>query len=283
MLKKNFHSRYLWAIYATVTALAIICMFVGLNLRNTLWQSVLINLATELLGAVFIFIIVNRFFLLDQWQTSDRIDKLLEHLEKNKTASAEHFFTDLPHFDSYIAGAQTIMWFGVTMEEEIHTNLPRLKERILAGCNVSIMVADPESKAIEMSSLRSKGILPNRFAKKLDGVLDDLAYLQQEIKGIKPLNPNSPKGSISIRLLPYAPSFGIFAFNAGENHGTIFVEVFGHADGFGSFPSFELTSRKDGKWYNFFLSQFRQMWDLADQWQPDDPPTVKEGRNNEPQ
>jgi hypothetical protein len=45
------------------------------------------------------------------------------------------------------------------------------------------------------------------------------------------------------------------------------VEIFTHKSGFKSPPAFDLTYLRDGKWYDFFVDQFEEMWKDAKPWE----------------
>jgi hypothetical protein len=59
------------------------------------WQSVLINLATELFGLVFISL-GQPIFPDGSKDASETIDRLIDQLEKSQAASAVHFFIAIP-------------------------------------------------------------------------------------------------------------------------------------------------------------------------------------------
>jgi hypothetical protein len=269
---KRIKTRYLLATYLVVTALAAISLLLGvLRYPSGSWQqSMLLNLSASMFCVAVLFFLVNRFFLLDEWNMSDRIEKLLNSVEESKSTSAEQFFKPNPALDGYVQGAHQIDWCGVTIEEEIHTNITKIRDSLKTGSIIRILVVDPQSNALEMSALRSQGIRQERFKQKLDATLADMAYLHNCWTSYKSQETGKPIGSLSVRLLPYAPSFGMFSFNKDTNEAVVFIEVYAHADGFGSFPQFGLNPQKDGKWYKFFVSQFEEMWETATPWAPAD-------------
>ena len=70
---KKIKTRYLLATYLVVTALGVICLLLGI-LRYPAWswqQPMLLNLSASLFCVVVVFFLVNRFFLLDEWNTSE--------------------------------------------------------------------------------------------------------------------------------------------------------------------------------------------------------------------
>ncbi len=93
-MDKQRRSKYLIAVYLLVTVGAIALLLIGVNYtKDPIWQGIWINLATGLLGVTFLFFLVDRFFLADEWGLSDRIDQLVQRLELSDRPSAQDFFT----------------------------------------------------------------------------------------------------------------------------------------------------------------------------------------------
>ena len=79
---------------------------------------------------------------------------------------------------------------------------------------------------------------------------------------------DSPKaGDFSVRLLAYAPSFSILAFDVSQPNGSVYVEIYPHKTAKKT-PWFVLRSQRDGEWYWYFADQFEKMWQDAKPWAP---------------
>jgi hypothetical protein len=61
----------------------------------------------------------------------------------------------------------------------------------------------------------------------------------------------------------------MFSFDRDRSGGHLFVEMFVHGSGYGSFPAFSLTPQQDGEWYSYFVKQFEEIWNLATPWKPE--------------
>ncbi len=73
---------------------------------------------------------------------------------------------------------------------------------------------------------------------------------------------------MSVRLIPYAPSFGMVNLDTRKKQGIVFVEIYPHKYGYNTPPTFYLTAENDKDWYAYFVGQFEQMWDAAKPWDP---------------
>ena len=99
--------------------------------------------------------------------------------------------------------------------------------------------------------------------------LNDLRYLYKSYDDIKTSDKQMKIGKLEVRLLPYAPSFGILSFNSNLRNGFMYVELDTHGAGYDLKPTFNLSFQKDGKWYIYFMNQFEEMWKYAKPWKPE--------------
>ena len=182
--------------------------------------------------------------------------------------SAISFFKTRPDFLSLVQNSTQIDMCGVTLTNTINMQFAVLRERLEAGAKVRILLIDPESQAIEMSAQRSINPKDTEYyRRRLESSLSDLTYLYKFNQDMKQRRKrNSKAGDLLVRLLSYAPSFGMTCLDPGKKQGILYVEVFPHKLGYKNAPKFELTSNNDKKWYSYFLEQFEQMWEAAKPW-----------------
>lgn len=269
-MDKQRRSRYVLAVYLIVLSLAVILVLVGLFFTTSPdWKSVWINLGTGLLGVAALFFLVQRFFLADEWGLSDRIEQLVRRLELAERPSAEEFFTKLPDLDPHIRYASQIDMCGVTLTSAINKHYGIIRERLQKGATVRLLIVDPDSRALEMSALRSESPDADYYGKRLEATFNDLHSLCRSLQYFRQGQQTAPlTGTIEVRLLPFAPSFGIYKFSNDQDNGTVLVEIFPHKSGFVSVPAFALVPERDGKWYSYFVDQFEDMWQSANPWDP---------------
>ncbi len=267
-MDKQRRARYLVAVYLFVTASAVVMLLAGLYYTpDPLWQSVWINLATGLLGVTLLFFLVDRFFLADEWGLADRIDQLIRRLELGERPSAQEFFISHPDFEQDLRIARSVRFAGVTLTGTINRHFGLLRERLVQGATVQILVANPKSLALKMSALRSER--PEEveyYSKRLESTFKDLSFLyeysQERTGDLAAANP------LAIRMLAYAPSFGIWQFEKQDGSKIAYIEVYPHGPGYQSPPTFELTPERDRGWYDYFAEQFAYMWNRAVPWEP---------------
>jgi hypothetical protein len=133
------------------------------------------------------------------------------------------------------------------------------------------LIINPDSLALQMSTLRSD--VPegaDYYHSRLKATFEDLENLYKErIESHTQKGGSSKRGQFSVRLLAYAPSFGIFSFDPNRSNAAMTVGIYPHRSDFRIPPVFELTPKRDGKWYEYFVGQFEEMWRDAKPWEPE--------------
>lgn len=271
MMDKKRQTKFQIAVYGIVGALGIILILISLVFNwLDVWQSIWINLGTGLLGVGILFFLVDRFFLADEWRLSDKVDQLIKRLEESDRPSAEAFFTRYPELDAYLKNAIEIDLCGVTLSATLNKYFRHIQERLRNGATVRLLLADPNSLALEMSALRSD--VPDDvdfFVKRLASTFKDIGYLLRPVPDDLRIGQDETiKNNLSVRLLPYASSFGLVRIKAGNGDQTMIIEIYPHRGKRGSAPVFILTPERDPHWYDYFARQFERMWAPAKPWDP---------------
>jgi hypothetical protein len=197
--------------------------------------------------------------------------------------SAIGFFRKPPDLDAHVASANQIDLLGATLTTTVNKQFSHLRERLRQGAEVRVLIMDPDSLGLQMSANRS-GTADDQgyYRTRLEATFRDLEYLAKEVAHpgteLQPLQQRNlaQGGSLSVRLLSYAPSFGLISFDAGCANGIAFVEIYPHMI-FREQPSFDLTAQRDGQWYTFFVQQFDEMWSGAKPWEPGSALRAREG------
>ncbi|MEW5720623.1 MAG: hypothetical protein AB1817_18505 [Chloroflexota bacterium] len=243
--------------------------------KSTLTTDELIAAILAVLGLLAVSEVVERYRKLS---SIDRANKRILSLVENQHAerpSALAFFQkeQSPILDVYTQSANSIDMCGITLTSAINKQFGNIRERLKQGASVRLLIIDPDSLALQMSSLRSESPDDVEYHhKRLMASLEDVKYLYKSWKeNQSQQGQNSKKGSFSVHLLAYAPSFGIYAFDTSQPNGAVIVEIYPHKSGFKSPPIFNLTAQRDGQWYKYFIGQFEEMWAAAKEWQPKSP------------
>lgn len=239
------------------------------------------NVATEdlltailwVLGLLAISEIVERYRKLNAIHKS--VDRSITFLESRFTdrPSAMAFFQEKQEVRPFLQRATQIDLCGVTLTNTLNKEYGILLERLQSGANIRILIIDPDTVAVEMSAQRSTN--PDDldyYRNRLNSAMHEISYLhklyrnEREFKS--PKGDNAP-GSISVRFLSYAPSFGIVMIDPAQSDGIIFIEVYPHKFGYVAPPAFDLTKQRDLKWYDYFKQQYEEMWNTSKPWEPE--------------
>lgn len=224
--------------------------------------------------------IIERYRRLNSIEKS--VNRSLSFLESRfmERPPATAFFTKHPSLDAYVQGASEIDLMGVTLTSTVNKQFGNLRERLQAGARVRVLLADPDSQALQMSAERSTNAVDADYYRvRLDATLRELAVLYRSCQEMGSLDPQAIRpGRLEVRLLSYSPSFGVISCNAHQDNGVAFVEIYPHRFGYKSPPTFDLTAQRDGAWYKYFIEQFDEMWNAAKEWQP---ATIKNNRSGD--
>lgn len=266
-MSKSLKKRYLFAVYAVVAAIAIVTALLAFSRGADEWQSLLLNITTELLGVVLIFSLVNVIFLVDDWDLSERVKELIQKLSD---PSAKDFFKSPPNQDNlqrYLQDTKRIDVLGVTLTVTLNKNVNHFLRRLSSGSDIRIVIIYPNEKNLLAAAARSETGNPDYFRRRLEASLNDLEFLYAAWDNGKKAHPGKT-GELKIGLLPYTPSFGIFHFDSGTNEGVMAIEIYPHHTGYDLPPTFYLSKQNDVYWYNYFSEQFEEMWKRTTPWQP---------------
>ena len=220
------------------------------------------------IGLLAISEIVERYRKLNSIQRS--VDRSVSFLESRLAdrPSAMAFFQKHPELSSFIQRANRIDMCGVTLTSTLGKSYGNLRAKLEEGATIRVMLIDIESVALEMSAQRSTNPKDlDYYRMHVDSSLRELAYLykgEQDNRALKKENV----GNIIVKLLSYAPSFGMINIDPNQRDGVVFVELYPHKFGYETPPTFDLTQERDQDWYSYFVRQFEQMWDVAKPWDP---------------
>jgi len=242
------------ALVVSITA-AIYGVFGGLELP------LLAGIATSL-GILSIGLIRDR---MNRETLSKQIGELKKSLPDRPSALS--FFRPIKDFDARLKTAMQIDLCGVSLTSTISSQFATLRSKIESGAHIRILIIDPTSHAIEMTAERSMNPKDTiYYRRRLESTLSQVTYLYKFADDLKQNSENL--GSLCVRMLSYAPSFGLIILDPNHKDGLAQIEIFPHKFGFKARPTFVLTSDNDEEWYTYFIDQFEQMWNAANPWDP---------------
>lgn len=262
-MERKQRTKYLLLIYISVALLAIILLIVAFNRTNDIWQNTLLNLGTELLGAVFTFFFVGYLFSLDELELGDRIERLLKKLENENLVESDKFFRRPSNdYTNLVTNAKGIDLCGVVRTGTIDKNLSVFKDAIRQKIRVRVLVIDRDAELFKIAGARSEGNDTVYYEKKLEMTFQNLSYL---------INFATTQLSIDffqVRVLKFPPSFALTIFNYKDEKSKLFVEIYPHHVGWGDPPTFSLDKAIDAKWHAYFEEQFEAMWERGTEYKP---------------
>ena len=187
-------------------------------------------------------------------------------------ASASAFFSPKVDYATRLGQATQIDLCGVTLTTTIDKNYSILRERVESGAHIRVLLIDPNppSQALNASVQRSDNpqFDTEYYQLRWKTTITDLTNLHRHLDKLKSEKKTSKIGSLSVRLLPYAPSFKIISFDSRKKTGTVYIEIYPHKKVTSMIPIFEVTRVDDKEWHGYFLDQFKLMWDSATPWEP---------------
>lgn len=257
-------------LYLTILLAVVIAL---LGIFQVAKFEVLSAVTLAILGLLASSLVVSRWTITEVKSSFDELALASRSLQEKisnlvERPSAIGFFQVSSSLTSLIKNSSSIGLCGLTLTTTLNKEFPNILEKIEQGAKVRILVTDPDSQAIEQTTLRSFD--PTNFdyyRNRIKATMQDIEFLHQRWEASKKSNP-SRAGSFEVRFLNFAPSFSVHVFNPTESSGQVVVEIYPHKNGFGAPPIFELNPARDGDWYRYFESQFEQMWESAKVWQP---------------
>lgn len=262
--KKVYQNGYLF-----IAAVAIIIwLFAYFGVGPKIFQDTNLNLATELIGAVVVFLLVQYLFKIDELDTNQRIEKLLNKLEeKDKKVEAKNFFHPQPNMDEYIREAKKIDVCGVTLTVFINKSIGEFREAVKNGARIRILVIKKSPEVFKAATVRSVSSSIEYYEKRLESSLVDLENL---IKYTQSLS-NKEKGSFEVRLMNFTPLFGLEIFdttNGNKALGKAKIEIYPHHISHLKPPIFTIHKDIDPEWYEYFQNQYEELWKRSEKFEP---------------
>lgn len=247
--------RYLLAVYLFLTAIAIILALVGVNYSQDPLQSLALNLSTEILGAVLVFFVINRLFLIEDWGMSERLSELANRLEQHSSFFFGREFRESEAIEQALRDSSEVSLLGFSLARFIRTFRDILTEQVSRGAHLRIVVVDPKSKAAE---LICENLATSEFQRDIETSLE-------YTKGIIEQGQEKGKGKVEVRFVNWIPSCAMIVVDPDKSTGYLGIGIY--PPYYESSPQdrakFKLTPLGDERWYRTFVDQYEQLWRRA--------------------
>lgn len=198
------HQRYILAVYLLLATISALMALVALNYLGDSkeWQGIILNLSTEIAGAVLIFLIVNKmFFIGDNSDISNKIDNLKNEINNkfNPLKSYDKAISSGVIFKNNTKDTSKFRMLGYTLPPAIRHNRGHIVNMIKNGVDIQIIILDIHSDAVKL--------INSQFGNKKIEQDYNLSILY--IKKIQEEYSNC-KGSLNIKKIQWIPSCSMY-------------------------------------------------------------------------
>jgi hypothetical protein len=169
---------------------------------------------------------------------------------------ADRFFVEVDNMEavrSRILAAREVWMLGATLRIHIPALTETLRDAVTDGLRVRLLLLKPWSPAMEMAAFQDGSMTCEQLSHTLEANLTQLA---------RPISA-SVRGHLEIRLISYLPAGAIYIYDPGGKDGQIEMRLTSFHGNHWLRPTFQITSKTDRKWYEYFRSQFVEIWDAA--------------------
>jgi len=186
-----------------------------------------------------------------------------EYLVKNeRKPPIDLVFSDrkaLAPLEKRLQSAKEVIITGGSLVRLVSEYLGFFEHKLKEGCSLKFLLINPDSVAAELLAQHVVYETENVFTYK-EGVRASLSNLYR----LKQAYPSL----VEIRVCNFVPPIGLMVVDSPIDESFIQVELFTLKVPTRDRPEFTLKASREPYWYNFFLSQYKQMWTTSSVWTP---------------
>ncbi len=262
-MNKKQKIRYLLAIYIIIALFAIILGFLGFNRDQDNWQVVFLNLSTELLGVVIFFFLIKYFFALDEWNLSERVEKLVARVELFERRSSQVYFLESLSNEQQIElkdklqKSKDLLIIGVALKGTLERFYPIFKRRLRKGHTIRVILEEPISHASQMTVKR-------RYSYETEDLNSWQAEVKSTLQRLEKLR-NDTSGNLEIRTIDVHLPHGAILVDRKEPNGMLFGWYYSFMTEEENVPKFLLYT--NDKWFPHFAQEAEALWAASSSWE----------------
>jgi hypothetical protein len=220
---------------------------IGLTLLNLLGiapQTLIAPITLAVLGLIAVSSLLTRHII-------------EEHLQKIAISSTPVLRgrSEIPSFQERGKYASEIVIVGVSLVS-VTIHLDFFEQKMKDGCRLRFLLLSPQSPALQVWNSINK-------VRTVEGDIEQIL----NILGIL-VQMETSKGKCEVRLSDVFLPFGLAAFDPEKDTGFMNIEIYAYKRALGERPHFLLTKEKDNKWFEFYKSQYEQLWSDSVIWKP---------------
>lgn len=183
----------------------------------------------------------------------ERIEKELGNLSANEALRTR---ADLPSMESMAGAASEICLLAISGMSLSHRFLHFFREKAGEGCNIRIILLNPQSPCVEFYDTQYGIATAER---EIDASLKVLSQL---------LESDFLRSRCEVRLSSIYLPFTIFAVDLARHSGSMIAEFHTYKTTAGERPHAFLTPINSPHWFPFFKGQFERAWSDSEKWEP---------------
>ena len=182
-----------------------------------------------------------------------RVEKLLQ----KEPQSIERFFVEEypSSFKDDFEAAEELWLIGVSLRRTIQVNYPKIEQKLRQGHIIKVLLVHPEGAGLEMAVSR------NYARREIEPKSNEIRFNLQLLCDLYKI----PNNKLEVRTIQYPLAYGVTAANPNTVSGALYIEHYCFRTASDSLPRFVLRA-KDGRWYDFFKSEIRAMWNAGIEW-----------------
>lgn len=253
--------RYLLAVYLVVALLAVVLFFVGDHYftgESTLYDLV-VNLASDLIGVVLLFFVVNQVFLVDEDRDPrERLESIVSTFERKfAVVGTEEQISQRIGFPERIGSADSFYILALDASRVLKDLHQEIVASVIRGTDVRILLLDLEGE--------SANLLQGRIADYSGSLYNYVPMIERMSNSIR-ASPQPVLGTFEVRYTDWRPSCRIIAFDVNQENSSMMVNIYPPSFSepqYRSRFSVYLTPDLDFGWYRYFLDEYEKLWSTA--------------------
>ena len=236
--------------YITILVAIVIAI---LGITGSASQQVILSAILAILALVATGLLANRK---ENRKLQDAVSRIenLEHLADN-FLGREY---DRNELKKLLRASREAFFWGTNFTRTIPLLRDEIEHSLMRGANLKFLLLKPNSTAVEMLAFRSR----NSTFKELN------LTLETNISALLSLKAENTPGTLEVRCINYLPYCTFVGFDPHTSGGHMFIRLMTFRFPNEARPTFELKSRGDKYWFDFFSEQFEAVWNEAEAVKP---------------
>lgn len=212
------------------------------------------------LGLLANSLLASRRTISDVKSAASELDSEIKTLKQNflnsDSPSLFLFRRDFPDFSKEFQSAARISILGASLHSTTMRYYSDYERALKSGASLRILVCEASPTLLKMQVFRTYTI---RDAKLLGRTVQDHLSLIQKLKS------SIPNCKCESRTIPLIISYGLVIIENPDGTAKAHVKLMPFRTPGPEYPAFEVQSRRNQEWFNFFNKQFEMLWSASNE------------------